>query len=86
MNAKMYLVYVNLPNDRFKSSLEIEHLVVNFFTKADGNLDKMKDVRYVSDYTVEDGILNFSIKMGADLIAVPTHGRKGLSHFFQGSV
>jgi len=86
MGAKMHLVYVNLPNDRFKSSLEIEHLVVNFFNKADGNLDKMKAVHYVSDYTVEDGILNFSIKMGADLIAVPTHGRKGLSHFFQGSI
>ncbi|MCL6294363.1 universal stress protein [Jejuia spongiicola] len=86
MGSKVYLVYVNLPNDRFKNSLEIERLVVNFFTKADGNLDKMKDVHYVSDYTVEDGILNFSIKMGADLIAMPTHGRKGLSHFFQGSV
>ncbi|WP_341214911.1 universal stress protein [uncultured Wocania sp.] len=86
MGSKMYLVYVNLPNDRFKNSLEIERLVVNFFTKADRNLDRMKDVHYVSDYTVEDGILNFSIKMGADLIAVPTHGRKGLSHFFQGSV
>ncbi|WP_034043927.1 universal stress protein [Wocania ichthyoenteri] len=86
MGSKMYLVYVNLPNDRFKNSLEIERLVVNFFTKADRNLDRMKDVYYVSDYTVEDGILNFSIKMGADLIAVPTHGRKGLSHFFQGSV
>lgn len=84
--SKLYLVYVNLPNTRFKSSLEIERLVVNFFTKADGNLDKMKDVHYVSDYTVEDGVLNFSIKTGADLIAVPTHGRKGLSHFLQGSV
>lgn len=86
MGAKMYLIYVILPNDRFKSSLEIERLVVNFFTKADRNLDRMKDVHYVSDYSVEDGILNFSMKMGADLIAVPTHGRKGLAHFFQGSV
>lgn len=86
MGSKMHMVYVNLPNDRFKSSLEIERRVVNFFTKADRNLDKMTDVHYVSDYTVEDGILNFSMKMGADLIAVPTHGRKGLSHLFQGSV
>lgn len=86
IGAKMHFVYVNLPNDRFKNSLEIERLVVNFFTKADKNLDRMKDVHYVSDYTVEDGILNFSMKLGADLIAVATHGRKGLSHFFQGSV
>ena len=86
IGSKLHLVYVNLPNDRFKSSIEIERLVVNFFTKADGNLDKMKDVHYVSDYTAEDGILNFSMKMGADLVAISTHGRKGLAHFFEGSI
>ena len=46
----------------------------------------MKDVHYVSDYTIEDGVLNFALKMGADIIAIPTHGRKGLAHFFEGSV
>ncbi|AJR03440.1 universal stress protein [Siansivirga zeaxanthinifaciens] len=86
LNAKMTLVYVNLPNDSFKSTAEIEKQVVNFFTKADGSLDKMKDVYYVADYTVEDGILNFAKKQGADLIAMPTHGKKGLEHFFEGSI
>lgn len=86
MNSKVYLVYVNLPNDRFRSTLEIEKRVVNFFTKAAGNLDKMKDVHYVSDYSVEDGVLTFSNKIGADLIALPTRGKKGLAHFFEGSV
>ncbi|WP_042242558.1 universal stress protein [Jejuia pallidilutea] len=86
MGAKMYLVHVNLPNDRFKSTLETERNVVNFFTKADRNLDKMEDVCYVADYTVEDGLLNCANKIGADLIAMPTHGRKGLSHFFEGSI
>ncbi|WP_345741913.1 universal stress protein [Seonamhaeicola maritimus] len=86
MDSKLYLIHVNLPNDRFKSSIEIENEVVNFFTKAEGNLNNMSDVHYVSDYTVEDGILNSANKLGADLIIVPTHGRKGLAHFFQGSV
>jgi nucleotide-binding universal stress UspA family protein len=86
ISSRLYLVNVNLPNDKFKSSLEIEKMAVNFFTKADGNLSKMKDVHYVADYTVEDGVLTFSNKMGADLIVVPTHGRKGLSRFFMGSV
>ncbi|WP_142783618.1 universal stress protein [Changchengzhania lutea] len=86
MGSKVYLVHVNLPNDRFQNSQEIERRVVNFFTKADGNLDRMEAVHYVSDYTVEDGILNFSMKVGADLIAIPTHGKKGLAHFFEGSV
>lgn len=86
IGSKLHMVYVNLPNDRFKSSMEIEKRVVNFFTKAERNLDKMKDVHYVSDYTVEEGILNFANKVGADMIAIPTHGKKGLAHFFEGSV
>ncbi|NJX14940.1 universal stress protein [Tamlana crocina] len=84
--AKMNLVYVNLPNERFKSTAEIEKRVINFFTKAERSLDKMADVSYVSDYTVEGGILNFANKIHADIIAIPTHGRKGLAHFFEGSV
>lgn len=86
MGAKMNLVYVNLPNERFKSTAEIEKRVVNFFTKAERSLDKMADVSYVSDYTVEAGILNFANKIHANIIAIPTHGRKGLAHFFEGSV
>ncbi len=86
MGAKVYLVHVNLPNDHFKSSLQIEQSVVNFFTKAEGSLDKMDDVCYVADYTVEDGLLNCANKIGADLIGIPTHGRKGLAHFFEGSI
>ncbi|MDB2463081.1 universal stress protein [Algibacter sp.] len=84
--SKLYLIHVNLPNESFKSSLEIEKKMVNFFTKAEGHLNKMEDVVYVSDYTVEDGVLNCANKIGADLIVVPTHGRKGLAHFFQGSI
>ncbi|WP_298338447.1 universal stress protein [uncultured Algibacter sp.] len=85
-NTKLYIIHVNLPNDKFLSSLDLEKKAVNFFTKAERNLDKMKDVQYVCDYTVEEGVLNTANKIGADLIVVPTHGRKGLAHFFQGSI
>ncbi|UKM63547.1 universal stress protein [Flavobacteriaceae bacterium GSB9] len=86
LKSKVNLVYVNLPNERFKSSTEIEKLVVNFFTKAERSLEKMNDVNYVSDYTVESGVLSFANKIGADIVAISTHGRKGLAHFFEGSV
>lgn len=86
MKAKFYFVYVNLPNDRFKSTVEIEKIIVNFFKKADGNLKRMKDVHYVSDYTAEQGVISFSNKVGADIIAIPTHGRKGIAHFIEGSI
>ena len=86
MKAKMYLVHVNLPNDRFKSTVEIERIVNSFLKKADGDLQRLDSVNYVSDYTVEEGILNFANNVGADLIAISTHGKKGIAHFFEGSI
>ena len=86
MGSNLYLVYVNTPNNNFKSTTEMEQHVANFFIKVNGNADMAKEVHHVADYTVEDGILNFANKVGANLIAVPTHGRKGLAHFFEGSV
>ncbi|WP_250434383.1 universal stress protein [Hanstruepera flava] len=86
LGSKMHLVYVNLPSESFKSSAEMESKVVSFLKKANGNLDKLDTVKYVADYTVEKGILNFANVIGADLIAVATHGRKGLAHFFEGSI
>lgn len=86
MFSNLKLVHVNVPGEAFKSSAEIEGAVAKFLIKADGNLDKLNDVHYTADYTVEAGILNAATIMGADLIAVPTHGRKGLAHFFAGSV
>ncbi|MDG5492191.1 universal stress protein [Psychroserpens sp. SPM9] len=80
------LIHVNVPGESFKSSAEMEATVADFLQTADGNLDKLNDVHYTSDYTVEKGILNASNLLGADLIAVPTHGRKGLAHFFTGSI
>lgn len=86
LNAKMHLVYVNQPSDSFRSSAEMEASVATFLKRADGNLDNLSHVTYVSDYTVEKGVINFSNQVGADLIAIATHGRKGLAHFFEGSI
>ena len=41
---------------------------------------------FYADYSVEKGIINFANTYGADLIAVATHGRTGLAHFFGGSI
>ena len=85
-NGKLHLLYVNTPYDNFKTSAEMENLAVSFLTKAEGNINKLNDINFVSDRSIEKGILNFSNSVGADLIAVSTHGRKGLSHVFRGSL
>ena len=82
----MHLVYVNSPDGSFKSSTEIDKSVSNFLKKADGDLENLSSVNIVSDYSIEKGILNFANLIGADVIAVATHGRKGLAHFFEGSI
>lgn len=85
-SSNLKLLYVNLPGERFKNSTEMEAAVANFLQKADGNLDKLNEINYISDYTVEEGVFTFANIVGADLIAIPTHGRKGISHFFAGSI
>ena len=57
-----------------------------FFEIAEGNSEKVKEVAFVSDKTVEKGIINFAKSIDADLISVSTHGRKGLSHMLKGSL
>lgn len=84
--GKMHVLYVNTPYTDFKTTYEMEKLAVDFFNAADGNTEKMKEVTFVCDKDVENGVLNFSNSFGADLIALSTHARKGLSHFFEGSI
>ena len=86
LDSKLHLVYVNLPNESFRSTVEIEARVIGFLKKAEGNLDHLSDVKYISDYTIEQGILNYANVIGADLIALATHGRTGLAHLLEGSI
>ncbi|WP_046743153.1 universal stress protein [Kordia zhangzhouensis] len=86
LGASLHLVYVNLPGTSFQSSAEMEKKVVDFLTVADGNIDNLEKVHYINDYSIEKGVLNFANSISANLIAVATHGRTGLAHFFEGSI
>ncbi len=44
------------------------------------------ELHFRNYYTVEDGILDFAYSEKMDMIAMATHGRKGLSHLLNGSV
>lgn len=86
LKAKKHILYVNLPNDNFKTTPEMEAMATNFLTKVDGNIDRMINVNFVCARSIEQGILDFSNVAGADLIVTITHGRKGISHIFEGSI
>lgn len=85
-DSNLHLLYVNVPGEKFRSTAEMEQNVANFLLKAEGNLNKLNKVHYVSDYTIQQGIINFANVFGADLLVMSTHGRKGLAHFFEGSI
>lgn len=85
--AQVHLVHVNLPNLSFMSTTQIREMAETFLKKAhNGNPPPNATIAYVSDYTIEHGLYAYAMEAGADLIAVPTHGRSGLAHFFRGSV
>ncbi|WP_159949043.1 universal stress protein [Polaribacter septentrionalilitoris] len=86
LNARKHILYVNLPNEDFKTTPEMETMANEFLMKVEGNTDRMINMNYVCDRSAEKGILSFSNAVGADLISVITHGRKGLSHIFAGSI
>lgn len=85
--AEVHLVHVNQPNFQFMSSTQLRELSRMFFDKLPGR-QNMENVHlaYVADYTVELGLYAYASEVQADLIAVTTHGRSGLSHFFRGSL
>ena len=83
LDIEMRLLYVNTPG-AFNNSTEMNKKFETFFEKIDdeGSLK----VNVINDYNVEDGIAAYCKLEGADFIGIPTHGRKGLSHFFSGSL
>ena len=81
-DATLHLVMITTPNN-FKST-PIAHEIMTSFA-ANFKINKYETHIY-NETNVEKGILNFADSIGADLIGMSTHGRKGLSHFFNGSI
>ncbi len=85
--ADVHLVYVNLPNEQFKSSQEIKDKIDFFLKVAHHNqLPSNQQLVILSDYSIEAGIFSYAEELNANLIAVITHGRSGIAHFFKGSI
>ncbi|MDO6818531.1 universal stress protein [Zobellia sp. 1_MG-2023] len=82
LNAELDLVYINTPGDNFMSSNDIYTRINNFI----GKVNQALQVEIYNDYSVERGVLNYSKNNSADAIGISTHGRKGLAHFFMGSI
>jgi nucleotide-binding universal stress UspA family protein len=81
-DANLFLVMISTPNS-FKTTIAAEKIMNDF---AKGFDIKNYSTHIFNDSNIENGILNFTNSINADLIGLCTHGRTGLAHFFNGSI
>jgi len=78
----IHLLFVNTPND-FLSTKEVVKKKEEFLRRS--GLRNYTFHEY-ADHTQEVGIVNAANDLDVDMIVIPTHQRKGLWHFFLGSI
>ncbi|WP_296315810.1 universal stress protein [Winogradskyella sp. UBA3174] len=81
-DAKIYLLMVNTANN-FMTTYEANSRITDFISNQ---TFKNYSIHIHNDTSVENGVLNFSKDIDADLIGISTHGRQGIAHFFNGSL
>ena len=81
-DSNLYLVMICTPSS-FRTTQVAEKIMHDFV--ADFDMENYSTHVY-NDANIEKGIFNFANSVEADLIAIGTHGRTGLSHFFNGSI
>ncbi|MDN3664315.1 universal stress protein [Algibacter miyuki] len=80
--AKMHLLMVNTPH-KFITSNDAKTRIDDFTSSFEFS---DHTIHIYNDLSIETGILNFAESISADLIGMSTHGRQGISHFFNGSI
>ncbi|WOD42070.1 universal stress protein [Hwangdonia lutea] len=82
LGAKMHLLMVNTPH-KFVTSAKANDRMNTFI---ETNKSNNYTTNIYNDLSIEKGIMNFSKSIKAGLIGMSTHGRQGISHFFNGSI
>ena len=81
-DAKLHLLYINTIHN-FNTTKNIEKRIADFMDDFDFN---NYTTMIYNDISIEKGILSYARDIDADLIALNTHGRSGLSQLFNGSI
>ena len=81
-NAKLNVVYINTPVN-FRTDAVTRQMMKDFAVRF-----MLKDytLNIYNDLNEEFGVANFVKEIKADMIAMSTHGRKGLNHLMSGSI
>ena len=76
--AKLHILFLNTPFNFIRDQDLKDYAAHYKFTNFSLNI---RNDRYEPD-----GIISFATEVKADMLAMATHGRKGLSHFVSGSI
>ncbi|MDX1462272.1 MAG: universal stress protein [Marinirhabdus sp.] len=86
LGAEFQVVFVNTP-EKFLSNQEMQERAFKFMLHSGvDNTDVYDQTAYYCDYRLEHGIYRFSNEVNADMVVIPTHGRRGLAHFFSENI
>jgi nucleotide-binding universal stress UspA family protein len=80
--ATLHIVYINTPGNFTRDIITTKRL--DDFAKR--YMFTNYTINVFNDSYEESGVINFTHTIGADMIAMGTHGRKGLTHILSGSV
>ena len=80
--AHLHLVWINTPLNF--SSDAITHIRLQTFAKRFALKDY--SIHIFNHYNEEDGIIQFTKFVKGDIIAMGTHGKKGITHLLNGSI
>jgi nucleotide-binding universal stress UspA family protein len=82
LKARLHILYVNVPSN-FVSDHSTEKRLIEF---ARQNEFRNCSIHIYNDIDEESGIINFSSKFKNKMIAMATHGRRGINHLMSGSI
>jgi nucleotide-binding universal stress UspA family protein len=80
--SRLHLLYVNTPS-HFKRDADVKPAMVRFAKRF---MFKDCSLHIVSDLYEADGIIHYANEVGAGMVAMRTHGRKGFAHLANGSI
>lgn len=82
-NSKVHLLRVNTERD-FETTWYSEKIMKDFVEEA--GLQNQSTINIYNDDSVESGIMRFANEINADAMIISTHKRRGLDHWFNGSI
>lgn len=80
--AKLHILYLNTPAN-FNRDIFVEKRLSEFVQQ---NQFKNYTLNIYNDTDEESGIIDFSLRFKNKMIAMSTHGRKGMNHLMNGSI